>query len=33
MLDQIHDFYESLERHRVMLSFKGDLSEELITSL
>ncbi len=33
MLDQIHDFYDSLERHRVMLSFKGDLSEELITSL
>jgi hypothetical protein len=33
MLDQIHHFYDSLERQRVMLSFKGDLTEDLITSL
>lgn len=33
MLDRIHDLYDSLERQRVMLSFKGDLTEDLITSI
>lgn len=33
MLDQIHDFYDSLERQRVMLSFKGTLTPELVTAL
>lgn len=33
MIDQIHDLYQSLERHRIMLSFKGDLTEELTTAL
>ena len=33
MLEQIHDLYKSMERHRVLLSFKGDLTEELITAL
>lgn len=31
MLDRIHDLYDELERQRVMLSFKGELSPELIT--
>lgn len=31
MLDRVHDLYDELERHRVMLSFKGELSSELIT--
>lgn len=33
MLDRIHDLYHELERHRVMLSFKGTLTPELITAL
>lgn len=33
MLDRIHDLYDELERQRVMLSFKGELSPELITVL
>lgn len=33
MIDQIHDLYDSLERQRVMLSFKGSLTPELITAL
>ncbi|MFZ1693642.1 MAG: SiaB family protein kinase [Flavobacteriales bacterium] len=33
LLDRIHDLYDELERHRVMLSFKGALSPELITVL
>lgn len=33
MIDQIHDLYQSLEKHRIMLSFKGDLTEELTTAL
>lgn len=33
MLDRIHDLYNDLERHRVMLSFKGGLSPELVTAL
>ena len=31
MLDRVHDLYDELERRRVMLSFKGALSAELIT--
>lgn len=33
LLDRIHDLYDELERHRVMLSFKGILTPELITAL
>lgn len=33
MLDRIHDLYNEMERDRVMLSFKGALSPELITAL
>lgn len=33
LLDRIHDLYDELEKHRVMLSFKGGLSPELITVL
>lgn len=33
MLQRIHDLYDELERHRVMLSFKGALSPELVTAL
>ncbi len=33
LIDRIHDLYDELERHRVMLSFKGALSPELITVL
>ena len=33
MLERIHDLYDELERHRVMLSFKGALSPELVTAL
>ncbi|MBK6540971.1 MAG: hypothetical protein IPG10_06760 [Flavobacteriales bacterium] len=33
MLDRIYDLYDELERRRVMLSFKGDLSEELVSAL
>jgi len=33
MLEQIHDLYDTLERQRVMLSFKGTLSPELVTAL
>ncbi len=33
MLDRIYDLYDELERHRVMLSFKGDLTEDLVTGL
>ena len=33
MLDRIHDLYDELERQRVMLSFKGNLTDELITAL
>ena len=33
MLHQIHDLYDALERHRVMLSFKGALTPELVTAL
>ncbi|MCB0764693.1 MAG: SiaB family protein kinase [Flavobacteriales bacterium] len=33
MLDRIHDLYDELERQRVMLSFKGGLTEDLVTAL
>jgi hypothetical protein len=33
LIDRIHDLYDELERHRVMLSFKGGLSPDLITVL
>ena len=33
MLDRVFDLYNDLERHRVMLSFKGDLTPELVTAL
>jgi hypothetical protein len=33
MIDQIHDLYDSLERQRVMLSFKGSLTPDLVTAL
>ncbi len=33
MLDRIYDLYDEMERHRVMLSFKGDLTSELVTAL
>lgn len=33
MLDRVYDLYDELERQRVMLSFKGDLSPELVSAL
>lgn len=33
MLDRIRDMYDSLERQRVMLSFKGGLTPDLVTAL
>jgi hypothetical protein len=33
MLDHVFDLYSDLERHRVMLSFKGNLTPELVTAL
>jgi hypothetical protein len=33
LLERIHDLYDELEKHRVMLSFKGGLSPDLITVL
>ncbi len=33
MIDRIHDLYDELERQRIMLSFKGSLTTELITAL
>ena len=33
MLDRVFDLYTDLERHQVMLSFKGYLSPELVTAL
>lgn len=33
MLEKIHDLYDELEKHRVMLSFKGGLTAELITAM
>ena len=31
ILERVHDLYNEMERHRVMLSFKGELTPELIT--
>ncbi|MCW5900706.1 MAG: SiaB family protein kinase [Flavobacteriales bacterium] len=33
MLDRIYDLYDEMERQRVMLSFKGDLTGDLVTAL
>ncbi|MEZ4756038.1 MAG: SiaB family protein kinase [Flavobacteriales bacterium] len=33
MLERIHELYDSLERQRVLISFKGALTDELITAL
>ncbi|MEX1132352.1 MAG: SiaB family protein kinase [Flavobacteriales bacterium] len=33
MIERIYDLYDALERQRVLLSFKGDLSSELVTAL
>lgn len=33
MVDRVYDLYDSLERQRILLSFKGDLSPELVTAL
>lgn len=33
MLNRVYDLYESFERQRILLSFKGDLSSELVTAL
>lgn len=33
MIERIHDLYDELERQRIMLSFKGSLTTELITAL
>ena len=32
MLD-IYDFYNRMERNNIMLSFKGDITSELLTSI
>jgi hypothetical protein len=33
MVERVFDLYDELEKQRVMLSFKGDLSPELVTAL
>ncbi len=33
MVDRIFDMYDELEKQRIMLSFKGDLSPDLISAL
>lgn len=33
MLDRVFDLYDELEKHRIMLSFKGNLSPDLVTAL
>lgn len=33
MIERIYDLYDALERQRILLSFKGDLSSELVTAL
>ncbi len=33
MLEHVYDLYDSLEKQRIMLSFKGDLTPELVTAL
>ena len=32
MLD-LFDFYDKMERNQIMLSFKGDITSELLTSI
>ncbi len=32
-MDRIFDFYDDLEKQRIMLSFKGDLSPDLISAI
>ncbi|MFT3885081.1 MAG: SiaB family protein kinase [Flavobacteriales bacterium] len=33
MLERVFDLYDELEKQRIMLSFKGDLSPDLVTAL
>ncbi len=33
MLERVFDLYDELEKQRIMLSFKGELSPELVTAL
>lgn len=33
MLDRVFDLYDELEKQRIMLSFKGNLTSELVTAL
>lgn len=33
MIDRIYDLYDVLEKQRILLSFKGDLTSELVTAL
>lgn len=33
MIDRIHDLYDAMEKQRILLSFKGSLSPDLITAL
>jgi hypothetical protein len=33
MIDRVYDLYDNLEKHRIMLSFKGDLSPELVSAI
>jgi len=33
MLDRVFDLYDELEKQRIMLSFKGNLSPDLVTAL
>ncbi len=33
MLEHVYDLYDALEKQRIMLSFKGDLTPELVTAL
>ena len=33
MMLNIYDFYDKMERNNIMLSFKGDVTSELLTSI
>lgn len=33
MMVDIYDFYDTMERNKIMLSFKGDITSELLTSI
>ena len=33
MMMDIFEFYDKMERNNIMLSFKGDISSELLTSI